>query len=318
MQCLDRLRSVARKDRPVPVAVAHARQAAAGPARRAGHRRRLEGVEACERFFARQPAPGRSALAQWLLEQSREQLRVDFHRSLACAQSALPRSPNASATSDSARLSPARRRPTRCRSAATIRRSIEQHTQAIAAFERVGDEPGAGAHAQRLHAAAAPARPLRRGARGRRSGATAVRRAGRRSSGSRGWTTRSATCSTARIGSPRRWSATSAPTRRSMPLGDADGVLSVIHNKAVTLTSLNNFREALAAYEEARRLAVESRPRSGRRAGRLQHRVALLPARRIQPRDRDPSHRGARRRSGPATPITPPCRSSISRRSISS
>jgi CHAT domain-containing protein len=40
-------------------------------------------------------------------------------------------------------------------------------------------------------------------------------------------------------------------------LGDADGVLSAIHNKAVTLTTLNNFREALAAYTEARRLAVD-------------------------------------------------------------
>jgi CHAT domain-containing protein/tetratricopeptide (TPR) repeat protein len=40
-------------------------------------------------------------------------------------------------------------------------------------------------------------------------------------------------------------------------LGDADGVLSAIHNKAVTLTTLNNFRDALAAYTEARRLAAE-------------------------------------------------------------
>jgi CHAT domain-containing protein len=40
-------------------------------------------------------------------------------------------------------------------------------------------------------------------------------------------------------------------------LGDADGVLSAIHNKAVTLTTLNNFRDALAAYTEARRLAVD-------------------------------------------------------------
>src|SRR5262245_66181598 len=38
-------------------------------------------------------------------------------------------------------------------------------------------------------------------------------------------------------------------------LGDADGVLHVIHNKAVTLTSLNDFREARAAYEAARKLA---------------------------------------------------------------
>jgi tetratricopeptide (TPR) repeat protein len=40
-------------------------------------------------------------------------------------------------------------------------------------------------------------------------------------------------------------------------LGDADGIISVIHNKAVTLTSLNDFNEALAAYEDARRLASD-------------------------------------------------------------
>jgi len=40
-------------------------------------------------------------------------------------------------------------------------------------------------------------------------------------------------------------------------LGDADGLLTVIHNKAVTLTVLNDFHAARAAYEEARRLAVE-------------------------------------------------------------
>ena len=34
-------------------------------------------------------------------------------------------------------------------------------------------------------------------------------------------------------------------------------MLSAIHNKAVTLTTLNDFRDALAAYEEARRLAAE-------------------------------------------------------------
>jgi len=41
-----------------------------------------------------------------------------------------------------------------------------------------------------------------------------------------------------------------------LPLGDADGLLSVIHNKAVTLTSLNDFHAARAAYEEARQLAA--------------------------------------------------------------
>lgn len=40
-------------------------------------------------------------------------------------------------------------------------------------------------------------------------------------------------------------------------LGDSDGVFSALHNKAVALTVLNDFHGALAAYQDARRLAVE-------------------------------------------------------------
>lgn len=44
---------------------------------------------------------------------------------------------------------------------------------------------------------------------------------------------------------------------RLVPLGDVDGIFSALHNKAVALISLNEFREAVVAYEMARRLASE-------------------------------------------------------------
>ncbi|MBI3050374.1 MAG: CHAT domain-containing protein [Acidobacteria bacterium] len=42
-----------------------------------------------------------------------------------------------------------------------------------------------------------------------------------------------------------------------VPLGDVDGIISALHNKAVALILLNDFRQALATYERARVLAVE-------------------------------------------------------------
>src|SRR5262249_29725073 len=78
-------------------------------------------------------------LAQSLLEQSREQLRVDFNRSLALAQSALRVAEE---------LGDERLSALALRAAANAlsvggrnQSSIEHHTQAIAALERVGDEP---------------------------------------------------------------------------------------------------------------------------------------------------------------------------------
>lgn len=42
-----------------------------------------------------------------------------------------------------------------------------------------------------------------------------------------------------------------------LPLDDRDGLLSALHNQAVTLTSLNDFHRALAAYRDARQLAAD-------------------------------------------------------------
>jgi CHAT domain-containing protein len=44
---------------------------------------------------------------------------------------------------------------------------------------------------------------------------------------------------------------------KMLALGDVDGLISALHNQAVTLTALNEFHRALAAYEEARRLCIE-------------------------------------------------------------
>ena len=78
-------------------------------------------------------------LAQSLLEQSREQLRVDFNRSLALAQ-------NARQVAEE--IGDERLRALALRAAANAlsvggknQNSIEHHTEAIAAFEGVGDDP---------------------------------------------------------------------------------------------------------------------------------------------------------------------------------
>ena len=44
---------------------------------------------------------------------------------------------------------------------------------------------------------------------------------------------------------------------RLLALGDGDGVLTALHNQAVTLTALMDFHRALAAYQAARQLAVD-------------------------------------------------------------
>ncbi len=285
MKCLDKLRSVVEEVRPVSVAVA-----------------------------TRGYSPTRQR-AQSLLEQSREQLRVDFNRSLALAQSALRLAED---------LGDERLRALALRAAANAlsvggnnQSSIDHHTEAIAAFERVGDEPEL---ARTLSACMQPLLLL-----GRYDEALEAADRARVLFANQGDELRLARLDNT-IGNlfhrQDRFAEAMACYDRAHQaleqLGDADGVLHVIHNKAVTLTSLNDFREARAAYEDRSPTGCRSWARSGRRSGRLQHRVAPLPPRRIQPRDRDSSHGGRGERSAPATATTPHCRCSISRRSISS
>jgi len=204
-------------------------------------------------FFARRRRLINASLAQWLLERSREQLRVDFGRSLAFAQSALR---------VSERVGDERLRALALRASANAlsvggnnQGSIELHTQAIAAFERVGDEPEL---ARTLSACMQPLHLL-----GRYDEALAAGERARALFAMQGDELRGARLDNT-IGNvfhrQDRFAEAMACYERAhealRQLDDVEGVLHVIHNKAVTLTSLNDFREALAAYESARALAA--------------------------------------------------------------
>jgi len=192
-------------------------------------------------------------LAQSLLEQSREQLRVDFNRSLALAQSARRVAED---------LGDERLRALAMRAAANAlsvggnnQSSIDHHTEAIAAFERVGDKPEL---ARTLSACMQPLLLL-----GRYDEALEAADRARVLFSDQGDELRLARLDNT-VGNlfhrQDRFAEAMVCYDRAYhaleQLGDADGVLHVIHNKAVTLTSLNDFREARAAYETARALAA--------------------------------------------------------------
>jgi tetratricopeptide (TPR) repeat protein len=206
-----------------------------------------------DRFFARHRRLADARLAQWLLERSRDQLRVDFSRSLAFAQSALR---------IAERVGDEHLRALALRASANAlsvggnnQASIDLHTQAIAAFERVGDDPEL---ARTLSACMQPLLLL-----GRYDQAFEAADRARQLFLDQGDELRLARLDNT-IGNllhrQDRFAEAMACYERAhqalVALGDADGVLHVIHNKAVTLTSLNDFREARAAYESARALAA--------------------------------------------------------------
>ena len=214
----------------------------------------LADAAAVDHFFARHGRLVNAPLAHWLLERSREQLRVDFSRSLAFAQSA---------HRVAERVGDERLRALALRAAANAlsvggnnQRSIDLHTQAIAAFERVGDEPEL---ARTLSACMQPLLLL-----GRYDEALAAGDRARQLFAAQGDELRLARLDNT-IGNllhrqDRFAEAMDCYNRAHQALlilNDADGILSVIHNKAVTLTSLNDFREALAAYESARQIAAD-------------------------------------------------------------
>ncbi|HLG57667.1 MAG TPA: CHAT domain-containing tetratricopeptide repeat protein [Vicinamibacterales bacterium] len=237
----------------MPVAVALRAKPAAG--RRVSQAiAALEGAEACQAFFARHIRLIDPRLAQRLLDQSRVQLRVDFHRSLTCAQAA---------AAIAEQLGDERLHALSVRAMANAlsvgghnQASVERHAQAIAAFERLVDGPEL---ARTLSACVQPLLLL-----GRYDQALAFAERARNLFVEQGDAVRLARLDIM-IGNllhrQDRFTEAMVCYERAhqalVPLGDADGILSAIHNKAVTLTTLNNFRDALAAYEEARRLSVE-------------------------------------------------------------
>jgi CHAT domain-containing protein len=213
----------------------------------------LPDVSALDRFFVRRPRLVNASFAQWLLERSRDQLRVDFRQSLAFAQSA---------QRVAERAGDERRRALALRAAANAlsvggnnQGAIDLHTQAIAAFERVGDEPEL---ARTLSACMQPLLLL-----GRYDQALEAGDRARGLFSSQGDELRLARLDNT-IGNllhrQDRFAEAIVCYERAhhalAALGDSDGLLHVIHNKAVTLTSLNDFRAALAAYESARQLAA--------------------------------------------------------------
>jgi CHAT domain-containing protein len=208
---------------------------------------------AVERFFARHHRLVDARLAHWLLERSRDQLRVDFSRSLAFAQSAHR---VATRLGDEHLCALALRASANALSVGgNNQASVELHDHAIAAFERVGDDPEL---ARTLSACVQPLLLL-----GRYDDALAAAGRARQLFSDQGDELRLARLDVM-VGNllhrQDRFAEAMACYERAhqalLPLGDFDGILSVIHNKAVTLTSLNDFREALAVYESARALAA--------------------------------------------------------------
>ena len=197
---------------------------------------------------------GDAMQAQTLIDQSRELLRVDFHRALTTAQEAA-----AIATEiGDVRLHALGMRA--MGNALSVggnnQLSIEHHAQAIAAFEQLQD------HAELARTLSASLQPLL--LIGRYDEALACAERARALFEAQNDAVRIARLDVM-IGNllhrQDRFADAMVCYDRAhqalLLLGDADGVLSAIHNKAVTLTTLNNFRDALAAYTEARRLAAE-------------------------------------------------------------
>jgi CHAT domain-containing protein/tetratricopeptide (TPR) repeat protein len=200
------------------------------------------------------PSHSRTTLAQSLIEQSRELLRVDFHRALTSAQEAAA---IAQETGDVRLQALSTRAIANALSVGgNNQRSVEHHAQAIAAFEQLED------HAELARTLSASLQPLL--LIGRYDEALASADRARTLFEAQGDAVRIARLDVM-IGNllhrQDRFADAMACYERAhqalLQLGDADGVLSAIHNKAVTLTTLNNFRDALGAYTEARRLATD-------------------------------------------------------------
>jgi CHAT domain-containing protein len=194
------------------------------------------------------------AQAQSLIEQSRELLRVDFHRALTYAQEAAA---IADEIGDAHLLALSTRAQANALSVGGNNQlAVEHHLKAIAAFEQLED------YAELARTLSASLQPLL--LIGRYDEALASAERARALFEAQGDAVRIARLDVM-IGNllhrQDRFADAMVCYERAHQalalLGDADGVLSAIHNKAVTLTTLNNFRDALAAYTEARRLAVE-------------------------------------------------------------
>jgi CHAT domain-containing protein/tetratricopeptide (TPR) repeat protein len=213
----------------------------------------LADVAARERLFSRHAGLADRELAQRLLDRSREQLRVDFHRSLVLAQGAVHIAEHLG--DESVHALGLRAMGNAMTVGGNNQASVEHHAHAIAAFDRLGNRPEL---ARTLSATVQPLLLL-----GRYDEARAAADRARTLFLADGDHVRLARLDIM-IGNLLHRQDRFAEAMQYyeqahqalLPLGDADGLLSVIHNKAVTLTTLNDFHAARAAYEEARRLAA--------------------------------------------------------------
>jgi CHAT domain-containing protein/tetratricopeptide (TPR) repeat protein len=214
---------------------------------------RLEDEPSRQRLLARWPRLVRPDFAHRLLEASRDSLRVDARTSLILAQAA---GTIAAGLSDCHVLGLSRRAAANalCLSG-SVRESLALHQQAIAAFEAAGD---AEELARTLNASIQPLILL--GEYGR-----ALQTAGRARElfASQGDELRLARLDI-NIGNllhrqdrfDEALGHYEQAHDRLAALGDTDGVISALHNKAVSLTALNEFHQALAAYQAVRQLCV--------------------------------------------------------------
>jgi CHAT domain-containing protein/tetratricopeptide (TPR) repeat protein len=214
---------------------------------------RVEDEPSRQRLLARWPRLVRPDFAHRLLEASRELLRVDSRTSLVLAQAA---GTIAAGLSDCHILGLSRRAAANalCLSG-SVRESLALHQQAIAAFEAAGDGPEL---ARTLNASIQPLILLGEYDR-------ALETAGRAHElfASQGDELRLARLDI-NIGnllhrqdrSDEALGHYEQAHARLAALGDTDGVISALHNKAVSLTALNEFHQALAAYQAVRQLCV--------------------------------------------------------------
>lgn len=202
--------------------------------------------------------PVRTAAVQQLLEESREHLRVNVHRSLVLAEDAAATSEQ---LDDPKLLAQSLRAKANALAASGKHQAaLELHEQALAAFDALGDDSEM---ARTLNASLQPLILLgcydRALAAADRARELFLRchdemRLARLDNNIANLLHRQDRFDEALACYERAY-------ERLLPLQDVDGLISALHNKAVTLIALNRFREAHASYQKARRLAAKHHKR---------------------------------------------------------
>ena len=214
---------------------------------------RLDDERSRQQLLSRFPKVARHDIAQRLLESSRDRLRVDARTSLILAEAA---GTIAAWLADGHLLGQSRRAAANALCPlGSARESLALHEQAMAAFEAVGDDQEL---ARTLNASIQPLILL-----GEYDRALQMAGRARELFADQGDELRLARLDI-NIGNllhrqdrfAEALSHYEQAHARLGTLGDTDGIISALHNKAVTLTALNEFHQALAAYQAVRELCV--------------------------------------------------------------